>query len=117
VTRHAAELATRPVWLYSSGPIPRPEAKADYSLDRREGDEIANTIRAREHRLFFGKLDRKRLSLIERGPVRMAKLPDGDFRPCITVAVFRSVAALPLSVMWCSLAAGYMLSPPSGRRL
>jgi menaquinone-dependent protoporphyrinogen oxidase len=81
VIRHAAELATRPVWLYSSGPIPRPEAKADYSLDRREGDELANAIRAREHRLFFGKLDRKRLSLIERGPARMAKLPDGDFRP------------------------------------
>jgi menaquinone-dependent protoporphyrinogen oxidase len=81
VTRHAAELATRPVWLYSSGPIPRPEAKADYSYDRREGDEIANAIRAREHRLFLGRLDRKRLSLVERGPVRMAKLPDGDFRP------------------------------------
>jgi menaquinone-dependent protoporphyrinogen oxidase len=80
-TGHAAELATRPVWLYSSGPIPRPESKADYSLDRREGDEIANAIRAREHRLFFGRLDRKRLSLLERGPVRMAKLPDGDFRP------------------------------------
>jgi menaquinone-dependent protoporphyrinogen oxidase len=60
---------------------PRPESKADYSLDRREGDEIANAIRAREHRLFFGKLDRKRLSLLGRGPVRMAKLPDGDFRP------------------------------------
>jgi len=81
VTRHTAELATRPVWLYSSGPIPRPEAKADYSYDRREGDEIANAVRAREHRLFLGKLDRKRLSLLERGPARMAKLPDGDFRP------------------------------------
>jgi len=81
VTRHAAELAMRPVWLYSSGPIPRPEAKADYSYDRREGDDIANAVRAREHRLFFGKLDRTRLSLVERGPVRMAKLPDGDFRP------------------------------------
>ena len=81
VTRHAAELAARPVWLYSSGPIPRPDAKADYSRDRREGDEIANAIRARERRLFFGKLDRERLSLLERCPVRMAKLPDGDFRP------------------------------------
>jgi len=81
VTRHTAELATRPVWLYSSGPIPRPEAKADYSYDRREGDEIANAVRAREHRLFLGKLDRKHLSLLERGPARMAKLPDGDFRP------------------------------------
>jgi menaquinone-dependent protoporphyrinogen oxidase len=80
-TSHTAELATHPVWLYSSGPVLRPEAKADYSYDRREGDDIANAIRAREHRLFFGKLDRKRLSLIERGPVRMAKLPDGDFRP------------------------------------
>jgi len=78
---HAGELATRPVWLYSSGPIPGPQAKADYSLDRREGDQIANAIRAREHRLFFGKLDRKRLSLAKRGPAWMAKLPDGDFRP------------------------------------
>lgn len=93
VTRHAAELATRPVWLYSSGPIPRPEAKADYSYDRREGDDIANAIRAREHRLFFGKLDRKRLSLVERGPVRMAKLPDGDFRPWDEIKIWAAEIA------------------------
>lgn len=78
-TRQATALASVPVWLFSSGPIGPPPA--DDSADRRQGDEIAKAIGARDHRLFAGKLDRKVLSLVERAPVRMAKLPDGDFRP------------------------------------
>ena len=33
-----------------------------------------------------------------------------------TVTVFRSAIALPLSVMWCRPAAGYIPSPPFARR-
>ena len=36
--------------------------------------------------------------------------------PCITVAVFRSVTALQLSVAAWLRRDGYMVSPPSGRR-
>jgi menaquinone-dependent protoporphyrinogen oxidase len=79
-TRESATLSSIPVWLFSSGPIGAAAADPDPG-DRRQGDEIAKAIGARDHRLFAGKLDRERLSLLERAPVRMAKLPDGDFRP------------------------------------
>jgi menaquinone-dependent protoporphyrinogen oxidase len=80
VARESARLAAIPVWLFSSGPIGKAASTPD-PADRRQGDEIAKAIGARDHRLFAGKLDRKELSLLERAPVRMAKLPDGDFRP------------------------------------
>jgi menaquinone-dependent protoporphyrinogen oxidase len=54
-TDHASELATRVVWLFSSGPIPSARSTGDYSYEQRHGDEIANAIGAREHRLFLGK--------------------------------------------------------------
>jgi menaquinone-dependent protoporphyrinogen oxidase len=78
--RESAALASVPVWLFSSGPIGSAATDPD-PADRRQGDELAETIGARDHRLFAGKLDRKALSLVERAPVRMARLPDGDFRP------------------------------------
>jgi menaquinone-dependent protoporphyrinogen oxidase len=77
--RQAAALASVPVWLFSSGPIGSPPP--DDPADRRQGDELAKAIGARDHRLFAGRLDRKGLSLLERAAVRAAKLPDGDFRP------------------------------------
>jgi menaquinone-dependent protoporphyrinogen oxidase len=79
VTGQAAALASVPVRLFSSGPIgsPPPEDPAD----RRQGDELARAMGARDHRLFPGRLDRKGLSLVERAAVRAAKSPDGDFRP------------------------------------
>jgi menaquinone-dependent protoporphyrinogen oxidase len=79
VAREAAGLASIPVWVFSSGPIGRAGKPID-PADRRRGDEIADAIGAREHRVFDGKLDRKRLNLIERTAVRAAKSPDGDFR-------------------------------------
>ena len=78
-TREAEALSAIPVWLFSSGPIGG--TSPDDVEDRRQGDQIGAAIGARDHRLFGGKLDRKELSFFERGPVKMAKLPDGDFRP------------------------------------
>ena len=65
--------------MFSSGPIGRAGKPID-PADRQRGDEIADAIGAREHRVFDGKLDRKRLNLIERTAVRAAKSPDGDLR-------------------------------------
>lgn len=78
---HADVLAARPVWLFSSGPIPSSRSHGDYTYEQRHGEEIAAAIGAREHRLFLGSLDRHRLGAIERAQVRIANLPDGDFRP------------------------------------
>jgi len=79
--REAARLASVPVWLFSSGPIGAAASKSEEPADRRTGDEIAAAIGAREHRLFAGRLDRKRLNAMERMAVRMVKAEDGDYRP------------------------------------
>jgi menaquinone-dependent protoporphyrinogen oxidase len=68
----------RPLWLFSVGPLGEPpeppepigaEALADLGGER-----------AREHRVFSGRLDRSRLSRRERLIVNAVKAPDGDYR-------------------------------------
>jgi len=79
VEAHAEELAERPTWLFSSGPIvgnpPRPVPD-----DGRQGDELASEINARGHKVFPGKLDRSQLNWCERVAVRCAHASEGDHR-------------------------------------
>jgi len=79
VARHLAALQTRPVWLFSSGPV-ADRSKPDDPADRRQGDEIAKTLAARDHHVFRGKIDKNGLSLAERAIVRIAKVPSEDQR-------------------------------------
>lgn len=79
VAREAAVLASRPVWLFSSGPV-TDRSKPDDPADRRQGDQIAEALAAREHRVFRGKLDKSGLSIAERALVRIAKAPSEDQR-------------------------------------
>lgn len=66
-----------PVWLLSSGPVgdpPKPdEEPADVA-------EIMEATRARQHRVFAGKLDKAGLSLGERAVMAVVRAPEGDFR-------------------------------------
>ena len=75
--RHAAALATRPVWLFSSGPLGDPLMPAG---EPPEPVAIAAKLAARGHRSFAGRLDRRRLGLLERTLTRAVRAPDGDFR-------------------------------------
>ena len=78
VDQHAAELAERPTWLFSSGPVgdpPKPDEGSAVTL----ADALAKTG-AREHHLFSGRLDRRSLGLGERTVVRMVGAEDGDYR-------------------------------------
>jgi menaquinone-dependent protoporphyrinogen oxidase len=78
VDRYASELATMPTWLFSSGPIgdpPKPEGEPAVKL----GDTMARTG-ARQHRMFAGKLDRSRMTCVDRTIVAVVRSPDGDFR-------------------------------------
>jgi len=77
--REAAILNARPVWLFSSGPV-TDGSKPDDPADRRQGDQIAESLGAREHRVFRGKLDKRGLSVAERSLVRIAKAPSEDQR-------------------------------------
>jgi menaquinone-dependent protoporphyrinogen oxidase len=78
-TRQAEILGSRPVWLFSSGPV-ADRSKPDDPADRRQGDQIAEALAAREHRVFRGKLDKSGLSLAERALVRVARAPSEDQR-------------------------------------
>lgn len=75
--RHAAELATRPVWLFSSGPVgdpPKPQDEAPEAL------ALASRLGARGHRTFSGRLERSHLNFMERTVTKALRAPDGDFR-------------------------------------
>jgi menaquinone-dependent protoporphyrinogen oxidase len=78
IEEYGEELAKRPTWLFSSGPLGAP-------LRPREDEAVylapiwAKT-RAVDHRLFGGKLDKSQLSLRERAMVHAVHAPEGDFR-------------------------------------
>ena len=79
VETHAAALAERPVWLFSSGPLGPPDKL------KPEGDPVdvaglIETTDAVEHRVFAGRLDRKLLSFGEKAVVVAVRAPEGDFR-------------------------------------
>jgi menaquinone-dependent protoporphyrinogen oxidase len=99
--RNQSVLATRPVWLFSSGPIPDPTKPLDTSdlltaaLGPTEGpgsgghkriDALSAAIRPRGHRVFLGAYDPndppKTLQerLIRLLPAAKNVLPAGDFR-------------------------------------
>ncbi len=77
VERLGDGLASRPVWLFSSGPlgeVPKPEE------DPVDVVEIAEATGAEGHRVFAGKLDRSALGFGERAIVMALRAPYGDFR-------------------------------------
>ncbi len=86
VQQHREALAARPVWLFSSGPLTLQEGAAldDPSMEPKEIAGFRETIRPRDHRVFFGALDPARLGLAQRAlrrlPAARAVLPEGDFR-------------------------------------
>ena len=93
VSRNRSLLASRPVWLFSSGPIGK-ETKDKNGRDVKEVsgpnelDEIKKGINLRDHRVFFGALDSSRLTGLTGWSYRMAmkseearkSMPEGDFR-------------------------------------
>ena len=103
LARYAATLATRPVWLFSSGPLPgSTKAPKDPVLDpvelalgpasgpgsggRRKVEELAARIQPRDHRVFTGAFDPadppKTMSerVVRIMPGSKGILPPGDYR-------------------------------------
>lgn len=78
VERHAVELAARPTWMFSSGPIgdpPKPVADAAVKVD-----DLVTAVHAREHRVFAGRLQMRRLGLVQRTAARGVHAAEGDHR-------------------------------------
>jgi menaquinone-dependent protoporphyrinogen oxidase len=89
VQRNRAILASKPVWLFSSGPLGTKtvDAKCRDAAAAAEPKEIADfraLIGPQDHRVFFGALDPGSLGsagrLIRKMPGGASLLPTGDFR-------------------------------------
>ena len=75
--RQAAALAARPVWLFSSGPVGDPAKPAENPVDV---SKILEATKARDHRVFTGRLVRKHLSFPDRAMASAIRAQEGDFR-------------------------------------
>jgi menaquinone-dependent protoporphyrinogen oxidase len=77
VERFRAALWDRPVFLFSSGPVGEPPKPEEDPLD---AAPMVEACAAREHVVFAGKIDRKRLGFGEKAIVLALRAPEGDFR-------------------------------------
>ena len=82
VSRCREALPGRPVWLFSSGPVGKPSGKLAQAMSTDPVDvpAIHAAARARDHRMFAGKLDRTVLSRPQRAALLVFRGLDGDFR-------------------------------------
>jgi menaquinone-dependent protoporphyrinogen oxidase len=101
--RHSGQLAERPVWLFSSGPlrsqVVAKAAPSDGPMElalgpaegpgsggRRKVTELGDAIHARDHEIFFGAYDPSESPksmperLVRMMPAAKNILPPGDFR-------------------------------------
>lgn len=83
VDRFASELRSRPVWLFSSGPVGDPPKPAEDPVD---AAKMIEASQAREHRVFAGRLDKGRLGWGEKAIVVALRAPEGDFRDWDAIA-------------------------------
>jgi menaquinone-dependent protoporphyrinogen oxidase len=89
VQRNRAVLASRPVWLFSSGPLGTEATDAQgrdltAAAEPKDIAEFEAAIGPKGHRVFFGALDPGKLGFSERAirklPAARTMLPEGDFR-------------------------------------
>ncbi len=93
VERCGPELATLPVWLFSSGPVgepPKPEG------DPTELPALLAATAARDHRVFAGRIERARLGPGERVVLAAVRVQEGDFRPLNDISQWANGIALTL---------------------
>jgi menaquinone-dependent protoporphyrinogen oxidase len=91
VRRHAKTLASRPVWLFSSGPLgtkTQDEKGRDLCevMEPKEIAEFRETVKLKGHRVFFGEMDAAKLGFWHKLLFKMpanrdgSLFPQGDFR-------------------------------------
>jgi menaquinone-dependent protoporphyrinogen oxidase len=83
--RHEAELAGKPLWLFSSGPIGDPAKPTQPPV---EALELAQRLHARDHQVFEGRLERDLLGFGERAIVRVVGAESGDYRPWVAITTW-----------------------------
>ena len=93
IAREAQELAFKPVWLFSSGPIGDPPKPEEEPPDMAAARERLHPI---DSAIFAGRLDRSDLGLAEKAIVAVVRAPDGDFREWSSVSEWASRIARTL---------------------
>lgn len=78
IERNAKDLQRSTVWLFSSGPVGSP-AKPSTEKAVNIAD-ILVTSKAKEHRLFNGKIDKNRLNYGEKALILAVGAKEGDYR-------------------------------------
>lgn len=74
---NTADLQSMPVWLFSSGSISEQPPNQEQTVIVTDLMEKSGAI---EHMAFAGKLEKSRLSLLEKAAVRLINAREGDFR-------------------------------------
>jgi menaquinone-dependent protoporphyrinogen oxidase len=95
VARNPAQLAERPVWLFSSGPLGEPPMPAG---DPADAAPMLEATLARDHHVFGGRLSRRDLSFPEKLMVAAVRAPEGDFRPWDEIRAWASAIVTELQV-------------------
>ena len=90
IEREAAALASRPVWLFSSGPLGDP-LKPEH--DPEDVELLLKRTHAVGHRLFAGKIDGRQLGIAEKTILAVVRAPEGDFRPWPAITEWASEIA------------------------
>jgi menaquinone-dependent protoporphyrinogen oxidase len=85
VRRFGDELAVRPVWLFSSGPVGKQDGRWFESIrkgavDSEDAAQIVQATRAREHVVFSGRLCVDDLPFAQRVGLMAFRSLEGDFR-------------------------------------
>jgi menaquinone-dependent protoporphyrinogen oxidase len=80
VERSGDDLAQKKTWLFSSGPVGEVPHVPKAAEDVCDLDDILAATNAVEHRLFSGKLDKRRLGFPERAVMRAVRAQEGDYR-------------------------------------
>jgi len=105
VKRHKAVLASRPLWLFSSGPLGTDTVDAEgrdvlESSRPKEFEELSSALHPREERVFFGAWDPDAAPvgaaehLMKLVPAGAQALPAGDFRDWASIDAWaRTIAA------------------------
>jgi menaquinone-dependent protoporphyrinogen oxidase len=75
VERHRDEIANRPTWLFSSGPVGDGNGSEEF-----DGTALVTETRARDHHLFGGRLEKRLLTRRERAITRLLRIEDTDRR-------------------------------------
>jgi menaquinone-dependent protoporphyrinogen oxidase len=103
VNGSADAFRTRPVWLFSSGPMGRDIVDP---ADAAEGKKLLELVGGRDHRVFAGKADQHEFGFVERQVLRMVKSPYGDYRDWAEIREWADGIAQTLTQMSAVVGAG-----------